>query len=126
MKKFIKKTQRKFLYALIGLWVTVKEEKSLLTHMLITAIVIGLGIWVKLSLTHWSILVITIAIVMGFEVLNTAMEALVDMISFQYNLKVKKVKDIAAGATLLVAIAAVVVGMLIFIPEFKDIANGIR
>ena len=126
MKKFIKKTQRKFLYALIGLWVTVKEEKSLLTHMLITTIVIGLGVWVKLSLTNWSILVITIAIVMGFEVLNTAMEALVDMISFQYNLKVKKVKDIAAGATLLVAIAAVIVGMLIFIPEFKDIANGIR
>ncbi|TCG10849.1 diacylglycerol kinase family protein [Mycoplasma todarodis] len=126
MKKFIKKTQRKFLYALIGLWVTVKEEKSLLTHMLITAVVIGLGIWVKLSLTHWAILVITISIVMGFEVLNTAMEALVDMISFQYNLKVKKVKDIAAGATLLVAIAAIVVGMLIFIPEFKDIAHGIR
>ncbi len=126
MKKFIKKTQQKFLYALIGLWVTVKEEKSLLTHIFITSIVVGLGIWVKLSLTHWAILVITISIVMGFEVLNTAMEALVDMISFQYNLKVKKVKDIAAGATLLVAIAAIVVGMLIFIPEFKDIANGIR
>ncbi len=126
MKKFIKKTQRKFLYALIGLWVTVKEEKSLLTHILITAVVIGLGIWVKLSITHWTILIITIAMVMGFEVLNTAMEALVDMISFQYNLKVKKVKDIAAGATLLVAIAAIIVGLLIFIPEFKDVANGIR
>ncbi len=126
MKKFIKKTQQKFLYALIGLWVTVKEEKSLLTHIFITMIVIGLGVWVKLSLTNWAILVVTISIVMGFEVLNTAMEALVDMISFQYNLKVKKVKDIAAGATLLVAIAAIVVGMLIFIPEFKDIAHGIR
>ncbi|NQZ29007.1 MAG: diacylglycerol kinase family protein [Mycoplasmatales bacterium] len=126
MKKIIKKTQRKFLYALIGLWITIKEEKSLLMHIFITTIVVGLGVWVKLSLINWSILIITIAIVMGFEVLNTAMEALVDMISFQYNLKVKKVKDIAAGATLLVAIAAIIVGMLIFIPEFKDVANGIR
>ncbi len=126
MKKFIRRTQQKFLYAIIGLWVTIKEEKSLLSHMLITCIVIGLGIWVNLSMINWSILVITISTVMGFEVLNTAMEALVDMISFQYNLKVKKVKDIAAGATLLVAIAAIIVGLIIFIPELRDLTHGIR
>ncbi|CAM9141279.1 diacylglycerol kinase family protein [Mycoplasma marinum] len=126
MKKFLRRAQQKFLYAIIGLWITVKEEKSLVTHILITCLVVGLGIWVKLSLTHWAILVVVIALVMGFEVLNTAIEALVDMISFEYNLKVKKVKDIAAGATFLMAIAAIIVGLIIFVPEIKDLIHGIR
>jgi diacylglycerol kinase len=60
------------------------------------------------------------SIVIAFEVLNTAMEALVDMIAFEYNLKVKKIKDIAAGATLVVSLFAIVVGLLVFVPVIID------
>jgi diacylglycerol kinase len=59
-----------------------------------------------------------IFLVLGFEIFNTAIEALVDMVSFQYNIKVKKIKDISAGATLAVTIGAVIVGLIIFIPHF--------
>ncbi|MCR8613195.1 MAG: diacylglycerol kinase family protein [Mycoplasma sp.] len=120
MKEFFQKVTRKFYYASKGIWITVREEKSLWTDIIFAIIVIALGIWLKIDRIEWSIIIISISLVMGFEILNTSIEALVDMISFQYNLKVKKIKDIAAGATLLVSIAAVIIGCLIFIPQIID------
>ncbi|MCP4337175.1 MAG: diacylglycerol kinase family protein [Mycoplasma sp.] len=126
MKKWISRVIQKFMYAIIGIWITIKEERSLLSHLIISVIVIGLGVSVRLSLNRWAILILTISIVIGFEVINTSVEALVDMISFRYNLKVKKVKDIAAGATLVVSIAAFAIGLIIFIPELIELKEGIK
>ncbi len=123
MKKWIRRVRQKIFYSMIGLWVTIKEEKSLWAHFVISAIVVGLGFYVKLDSSKWAIMITALSLIMGFEVSNTAMEALVDMVSFQYNLKVKKIKDIAAGATLIVTLGAIIVGLIIFIPAIQGLAH---
>jgi len=61
-----------------------------------------------------------IGVIVGTELLNTAIENLVDMISFKYNYNAKKIKDVSAAATLILTITAVVVGLIIFIPHIIE------
>ena len=119
--KLIKRVWQKFLYSIVGLYIAFKEEKSLWAYALIWAIVIGIGIWVKLDLLHWSIIIIVMFITIAIEIINTALEATVDAISFQYNIKVKKIKDIAAGATLVMSIMSLIVFGLILIPAIQGV-----
>lgn len=116
MRRIWKKIKYKFIYALRGLWITVTEEKSLWFHIFTVLMVIGFGLYFHLSLTNWAIIIVMSAMVIAFEVLNTAMESLVDMVAFEYNLKVKKIKDISAGATLVASLFSIVVALLIFVP----------
>ena len=93
----------------------VKEEKSLWVHLFTTVIVIIMGILTGLTETEWIAVIFAIALVISFEIVNTAIEYLVDIVSFEYNVKAKKIKDVAAMATLVVTIAAIVVGGIVFI-----------
>ena len=65
-----------------------------------------------------------ISIIIGMELLNTAIENLVDIIMFEYNASAKKIKDISAAATLILTLASVVVGLIIFIPKIVEYFNG--
>lgn len=121
MFKFFKRIQQKWLYSIVGLWTAVKEEKSLWGYLVIAPIIVGLGVWLKFSFTEWAIVVITMFLVFTVEIINTALEAAVDTISFQYNVKVKKIKDIASGATLVITLGAVAVLLIIFIPHLKEV-----
>lgn len=121
MLKFLKRLQQKWLYSIVGLWTAVKEEKSLWAYLVLMPIIIGVGIWVKLSFSEWAIVIITSFLVFTIEIINTALEAAVDTISFQYNVKVKKIKDIASGATLVITIGALVALLLIFIPHLQEL-----
>lgn len=99
----------------------VKEEKSLWVHFFTTAIVIIFGIICKFESWEWISIVFAISLVIGFEILNTAIEYLVDIVSFEYNVKAKKIKDVAATATLVVTIGAIIIGFIIFVPEMSDL-----
>lgn len=117
---------KKFKYAFRGLGSAIKEEKSLVIHIIVSILVlIVAGIIHKyMSIYDWIILIVVIFLVIVMELVNTAIENLVDTVSFKYNIKAKKIKDIAAAATLLFAIMAIIVGMLIFIPKFIEIVNS--
>ncbi len=95
--------------------VIIKEEKSLWVHFATALIVIVFGIFLGLTLTEWAIIILSIGVVISFEIINTAIEYLVDIVVFEYNVKVKKVKDVAAMATLFSTIIAIVIGLIIFI-----------
>ncbi len=118
MINWIKRTSRKFTNAMKGMVVMVKEEKSLWVHLFATLIVIIMGFAFKISSSEWIAVIFAVALVIGFEIINTAIEYLVDIVSFEYNVKAKKIKDVAAMATLVVTIAAVIIGLIIFGPEF--------
>jgi undecaprenol kinase len=81
---------------------------------------IGLGIWLKLTYIEWAIIVLTIGIVVSFEFVNTSIESFVDLLSFEYNERAKKIKDICAAASILSAFASLVVGFLIYLPKLID------
>lgn len=116
---------KKFKYAFRGLWSAIKEEKSLVIHIIISILVIIVAGIINSEMTtiDWILLVIVIFIVIGMELINTAIENLVDTVSFKYNINARKIKDIAAAATLLFAIMSIIVGMLIFIPKFINLIN---
>ena len=79
-------------------------------------VVTAVGLWLGLDRQDWSILAITIGAVLVGETVNTAVEALVDLLSPQFHEQAKVAKDVAAGAVLLLSIAAIIVGLLVLGP----------
>ncbi len=114
---------KKFGYAFRGIYVSLKEESSLVVHFVIGTIVMVLGIILnsKMSYTDWCIVVLLVAIIISMELLNTAIENIIDVVMFEYNVNAKKIKDISAAATLVLTIASVVIGLVIFIPKIIDV-----
>lgn len=91
-------------------------QRNFRIHLLATGGVVAVGLWLGLPPVEWAILALTIGAVLVAEVINTAIEVLVDLTSPEYHLLAKHAKDTAAGAVLLIAMAAVVVGLLILGP----------
>lgn len=106
-----------FKYAGEGIINSFKTEKNMKIHILIMIIVILLGFYLKISKTEWMICIVLFVIVIAGELFNTAIEIVVDMIMPHKNEKAKIAKDVAAGAVLVLAIGASIVGLLIFIPK---------
>ena len=86
-------------------------------HILIMLLVIIAGIILEISQTEWCICITLFAIVISAELFNTAIETVVDMITKEKNEKAKLAKDISAGAVVVVAIAAAIIGLIIFVPK---------
>ena len=76
-----------------------------------------LGIAFGISFTEWAVIAVCIGVVLGGECVNTAIEAVVDLVSPDYNELAKHAKDCAAGAVLICSIASVIVAALVFLPK---------
>lgn len=105
-----------FLHAIRGISYVFKTEQNARIHLIIALVVIILGILFNISHTEWLLVVLCIGMVITAEIINTAIERLVDIVSPQFNKKAGKVKDIAAGSVLLSVLAAVIIGLMIYIP----------
>lgn len=108
---------RSFGYAIEGITYLVRTQGNFRIHLLVAAAAVAAGLVLGLGATEWAILVITIALVIMTEALNTGIELAVTLASPERRPEAKAAKDIAAGAVLLSAIAAVVVGVAIFGPR---------
>ena len=107
-----------FRFAFAGLWYALRTQRNTRIHLIIAAAVVGVGIWLHLSLTEWAVLTLTIGFVLVSEMLNTVAETLVDLVSPGYHPLAKTVKDVTAGAVLITAIISVIIGLLILGPSF--------
>ncbi len=107
---------RAFGHAFSGLFYAIRTQRNMPIHLVIAAGVVALGLWLGLSAVQWAILALTISSVLAAELLNSGLETVVDMVSPEYHPLAKRAKDVAAGAVLLAAIFAVVVGLLILGP----------
>ena len=113
-----------FGYAFSGLWHVLRTQRNARIHIAITLVVAALGLHLGLSLTEWAIIVLTIGTVLAAESFNTVAELAVDLATTEYHPLAKIAKDVAAGAVLLMAITAVVVGLLILVPPlWKELAT---
>ena len=110
---------RSFVYAFRGIALLLLTQPNARIHFLATTAVILAGLYYKVNTTEWIFLVVAIAIVWIAEALNTALEFLTDLISPGHHVLAGRAKDVAAAAVLLAAIAAAVIGALIFIPYLK-------
>jgi diacylglycerol kinase (ATP) len=113
---------RSFVYAGAGIWQLLKTEHNAWVH-LVTTIVVTIGaVYFKVSLLEMGLLFFAIALVWIAEMLNTCIEKTLDFITLQRCSEIKRIKDIAAGAVLIAALAALSIGAIVFIP--KIIAHG--
>jgi diacylglycerol kinase len=115
-KTFITSRIAAFGHAFRGWGHVLKTQQNAWIHSLIASIVIAMGVWLELSTRDWAILVLTIAMVFTAEFINTAIEAVVDLASPNRHPLAKVGKDVGAGAVLVAALAAIVVGLLILGP----------
>lgn len=118
----MKKIRNSFKYAIEGIWTSFKTERNMKIHIFIMILVIIAGIILKINKLEWIICIILFAIVIGSELFNTSIETIVDMVMPEKNEKAKIAKDVSAGAVLVVAIGAAIIGLVIFVPRILNIS----
>lgn len=106
---------KSFAYAFKGLGFALKE-RNFKIHILAAVLVVISGRYLKISHSEWVVLLLCIGGVMSLEIINTAIENLVDKISPERNETAGKIKDLAAGAVLVFSIISAIIGLMIFLP----------
>ena len=114
---------KSFGYAFQGIFNTIRTERNIKIHCAAAILVTIFGIWLQISKTEWMICFILFGLILALELVNTAVEATVDLFTEERKPLAKKAKDAAAGAVLIAAIFAAVIGILIFIPKLLDVAG---
>ncbi len=113
-----------FGHAFRGVGAALRTELHLWFHAAATAAVLGLGLYCGLARWEWVAVALSVGTVWGAELLNTAVEAVVDLVSPEYHPLAGRAKDVAAGAVLVVALAALAVGVLVFGPHLLHLRAG--
>ena len=106
-----------FAYAFRGIITAVRQEPNARVHLLAAVTVLVLGVVLDVSRFEWMILVLVIGGVLAAELINSSIEELADLYSREYHPSIEKIKDLAAGAVLVAAITALIVGLIIFLPK---------
>lgn len=117
LKVKTKKLVNSFKYAGEGFIASFKSERNMKIHIFTMILVIFIGILLKISMYEWFICIICFASVIAGELFNTAIETVVDMVMPHKNEKAKLAKDVSAAAVLVLAIGALIIGLMIFIPK---------
>ncbi len=107
---------KSFVYAFEGIKATILKERNIKIHLCFMLAVIICAFLFHITKVEWMICLILFALVISLEILNTAIEAVVDLASPQYHEKAKLAKDCAAGAVLVAAVFAAIIGLMIFLP----------
>ncbi len=111
------KRGKSFRYALRGIFVLLKTQHNMWLHLLAGGVAIFLGFFFRISEGEWLALILAIALVVLAEAFNTAIEFDIDLTSPEEHPFARDTKDVAAGAVLLSALAAVAIGLVIFLPK---------
>jgi undecaprenol kinase/diacylglycerol kinase (ATP) len=105
-----------FVYARNGIIFLVKSERNFRVHLVVLILVIALGWYFSITRNEWLVITLTASVVLALEGVNTSIERLSDLYSTDQNEQIRVIKDVAAGAVLIAAIGAVIVGILVFVP----------
>ena len=120
MNSFFRSRVLAFKYAFEGWWYVLRTQRNAWIHATLSAAVIVMGIWLQLDRYDWGLLIIAIAMVWIAEFLNTAIEAILDLVHPEYHAMVKAGKDVGAAAVLIAAGASVLIGLLVLGPPLWE------
>ena len=115
-EKFIRSRITAFGHAFRGWWHVLQTQHNAWIHSVVATLIVSIGLWLGLPPRDWAVIVLTIAMVFTAEFINTAIEAVVDLSSPIQHPLAKVGKDVGAGAVLVAALAAALVGLLILGP----------
>lgn len=119
MMKVCKNHSVGFKYAFAGIIWLLKKERNMRIHCYVAFIVIVSGCFIGFSLYEWIAVLFCIGAVLSAEAFNTAIEKLADYVCDEHNPMIGIVKDVAAGAVLIISILTVVIGLIILISRLN-------
>ena len=112
-------------FALTGIFTAFKEERNMRKHALSAILAIVAGFLFGISVTEWLFLLLSVSLVIAFEIMNSALENVVDLASdYHFSMLAKNAKDMAAGAVLVISGFALVTGLMIFVPKLWALVFG--
>jgi len=112
-----KKLLKSFTYAFYGINYALNSDQNLIIHLIVAMFVFAAGIILQVAPIEMAILGFTELVVITAEMINTALEKTVDLITREHRIEAKIAKDISSGMVLISAIGAVIIGLVIFIPH---------
>ncbi|MDZ7379678.1 MAG: diacylglycerol kinase family protein [candidate division KSB1 bacterium] len=113
----LRQRARSFRYAFRGLAILVREEHNARIHLVAAVGVIAAGVLFRLSRWEWVAVTLAIGLVFSFELLNSALERLADVVSPERSEAIGKIKDLSAAGVLMSALTALVIGLWVFVPK---------
>lgn len=117
MSRWFASVLRSFGPALAGLAWALKTQRNLQVHAVAAVVVVVLGIWLEIADWEWCAVLLATGLVWTAELLNTAIEVLADRVTKEREEAIRRVKDTAAAAVLMAAVAAMTVGVVILVPK---------
>ena len=120
----MKKLIRSFGFAFKGFKYAFTTQQNFRIHVFAAILAAVAGWWLNISANEWQWVILCIMLMLVTEMLNTAIETLTDLVSPDYNKLAGHVKDVSAGAVLLVAIFSLTTGCIIFIPKIIHLINA--
>jgi len=100
------------------------SQRNMKIHLIAAILVVAAGLFMGLNRLEWSVIILTITAVWAAEIMNTSLERVVDLLSPQYNALAGQAKNLGAGAVLVTALGAVLVGIMIFGPRLIHWLEG--
>jgi diacylglycerol kinase len=119
-----RKVWRSFGFARQGIVDLFRYENNAKVHLLIAVLVLVAGFWLEISRVEWAIILTQVGLVWAAEAFNTAIEKICDFVSPGLHPQIKAIKDLSSGAVLILAVTAVLVGLLILGSKLLAIFNG--
>jgi len=119
LKRFIDS----FKYSMQGIKHTYTQEQSLVIHLITTILLIIMGFVFDISLIEWVITLLFLGVIVAIELLNTAIEAVVDLVTDKYNHLAKIAKDCGSAAVFIVTLVGIIVGLIIYIPKIMELIS---
>ena len=117
MRITINRRIKSFGFAWNGIKSVFKSEPNMKIHGVVATLVIICGILFDISIKEWLLCLLCFGFVISMEMMNTAIENIIDLVSPDHNYLAGKAKDVAAGAVLISAIISAIIGLIIFIPK---------
>ena len=120
MRRFTRSRVRSVGHAFKGCWYALRTQRNAWLEVGVACGIFAVSIWLRLDATGWAIIVLTTAMVFAAELLNTAVEVMLDLVSPQQHPLARIAKDVAAAAVLVAACGAVVIGLLLLGPPLMQ------
>lgn len=120
MKNFFRTRIASFKYAFAGWWHVIRTQQNAWIHALASVLVVIFSIWLEISTIEWALIIIAVAFVWTAEFFNTALEAIVDMMTENHHPLAKVAKDVGAAAVLIAALMAAVIGFMVLGPPLLE------
>jgi diacylglycerol kinase len=112
---------RSFRYSFDGLTYAAKNEQSILIMLICLVLTLIFGFFLNITLLEWFFILVSIGLVLGTELLNTAIEATIDLLSPAFHPLAKIAKDTASASVFIYSLIAFIIGCLVFIPNLIEL-----